>query len=154
VEAVWPLVSTLEGVQQWWLPGASEFDLRPGGTFRHHWQNVIREFREHEFIGFDGMRWELRPRDGGSEFALIDTWGAEAAPTEPGLGSEQPGGPGTPWAGVAAGWHGTVDALEAAVTGQPCEERFEERCRYYAAYLRDYYRWLEVTSNELAPAGA
>ena len=152
VREVWPVISTLEGLQRWWRLGAREFDLRRGGAFRHHWDNVILDVNEHEFIDFDGMRWELSPTDGGTEFAFIDTWREDAVPSEPGPGSEQPGGPGTPWAGVAAAWHATVDALEAALTGEPAEEAFEARCRYYAEYLSDYYRWMEVARNDLARA--
>jgi uncharacterized protein YndB with AHSA1/START domain len=147
VEQVWSLVSTLEGLQKWWRLGTKEFDLRPGGAFRHHWDNVILDFNENHFINFDGMRWELRAKDGGTNFAFIDTWGGEAVPPKPGLGSEQPGGPGTPWAGVAAGWHGIVDALEEALTGKPHEDLFETRCRYYAEYLSDYYRWMKVLQS-------
>ena len=154
VEQVWSLVSAIEGLQRWWRLGVKEFDLRQGGAFRHHWDNVILDFRDHEFINFDGMRWELRAKDGGSEFVFLDTWGAGAVPPTPGPGSEQPGGPGTPWAGVAAGWHDIVDALEEAVTGKPREDLFEARCRYYAEYLRDYYRWMEVLRRDLAPARA
>jgi hypothetical protein len=35
--------------------------------------------------------------------------------------------------------HGTVDSLEAAVTGKPREDLFEARCRYYAEYLSNHY---------------
>jgi hypothetical protein len=142
----------MEGLQRWWRLGVKEFDLRPGGAFRHRWDNVILDFEEKRFINFDGMRWELKEKDRGTHFAFIDTWESSAVPAEPGLGSEQPGGPGTPWAGVAAGWHGTVDALEEALTGKPREAQFEARCRYYAEYLSDYYRWMEVLQNSL-PAG-
>jgi uncharacterized protein YndB with AHSA1/START domain len=154
VEQVWTAVSSVEGLRAWWFkrpagepPKVKEFDLRPGGAFRHHWDNVILDFKEHQFIHFDGMRFELRQRDGSTEFVFLDTWEATAVPPTPGLGSEQPGGPGTPWSGVAAGWHGTVDALEAALTGEPREDLFEVRCRHYAQYLSDYFRWLEIVQQ-------
>ncbi len=150
VQQVWAAVSSVEGLRSWWLEPLKEFDLRPGGAFRHHWDNVIVDFRENRFIEFDGMRWELRESEGSTEFVLIDTWKETAVPPTQGRGSEQPGGPGTPWAGVAACWHGTVDALEAALTGTPRDDLFEIRCRYYAGSLEDYYRWLEIVQGGLA----
>jgi uncharacterized protein YndB with AHSA1/START domain len=154
VDQVWALVSSAEGLSKWWLSPPTTFELRPGGAFSHHWDNVILDFNEREFINLDGMRFELNDHDGVTRFAFIDTWRENAVPPTSGLGSEQPGGPGTPWAGVAAGWHGTLDALEAALTGKPREELYEARCRYYAGYLRDYFRWSDVVRGELSSGHA
>ena len=154
VEDVWAAVSSVEGLRRWWLVPPRELDLRPGGAFRHHWDNVILELRENQFINFgtkscNGMRFEMREREGITDFAFIDTWEKDVVPPEQGFGWEQPGGPGTPWARVAAGWHGCVDTLDAALTGKPREDLFEIRCRYYAEYLSDYYRWMGLVQADL-----
>ena len=88
---VWRLVSTLDGLAKWWIVLPSVLELRPGGTFRHRWENTVHDLREGEFIDFrepngsyagtGGMRLELRPEGGGTAFAFLDTWaeGIEAA---------------------------------------------------------------------------
>ena len=52
VERVWQTVSTKEGLEKWWLVPPKEFELRPGGVFKHHWDNTVTSFREHEYIDF------------------------------------------------------------------------------------------------------
>ena len=52
VERVWQTVSTKERLEKWWLVPPKEFELRPGGVFKHHWDNTVTSFREHEYIDF------------------------------------------------------------------------------------------------------
>ena len=44
IEDVWTAISTKEGLDKWWLTRSVEIDLRPGGLFRHHWTNTVRDF--------------------------------------------------------------------------------------------------------------
>jgi len=69
VEQVWPVVSTKEGLETWWLVPADAFNLRVGGVFKHHGENAFTDYIEQEYIDFDekqgtfrgtgGMRFEL-----------------------------------------------------------------------------------------------
>ena len=58
VEDVWKAISTKERLDKWWVIRSVEIDLRPGGLFRHHWTNTVRDFKTNEFIDFVGV-----PRD-------------------------------------------------------------------------------------------
>jgi uncharacterized protein YndB with AHSA1/START domain len=150
VEEVWPIVSTRRGLERWWIVPPTRFELRVGGEFRHHWTNSIVDFREGSFIDFaeptgtylgtGGMRIELLPADSDSTvFVFLDTWGPRVEP--PNKEEEQPGGPGTPWAGVAAGWHEMMDRLEATFDDGAPRPAYDELCRFYASYLTNLYRW-------------
>lgn len=152
IEVVWDTVSTIEGLKKWWIVPPAKFELRQGGAFHHHWSNTITDYKHHEYIDFaentgdyastGGMRFELRKVDDDTTlFMFLDTWGPGMGPQDSKPASEQPGGPGTPWPGVAAGWHAMVDRLEHAVTGQKPEHSDEELTGLYRGYLRDLYRW-------------
>jgi uncharacterized protein YndB with AHSA1/START domain len=157
VEQVWETVSTREGLARWWIVPPAEFELRAGGRFKHHWENTITDFRRHEFIDFaepagryaatGGMRFELRADGDSTLFAFLDTWGDGMVATGEGVGARQPGGPGTPWAGVAAGWHATIDALETVVSGRDSPHGYDELVRFYEAHLRDLYRWHDMVQR-------
>ena len=90
VADVWRLISTLDGLAKWWIVPPSVLELRPGGIFKHHWENTVYDFREGEFIdyrepngsyvGTGGMRLEVRGDGDGTVFSFLDTWaeGVEA----------------------------------------------------------------------------
>ena len=114
VEDVWKAISTKAGLDTWWLTRSVEIDLRPGGLFRHHWTNTIRDFKTNEFIDFVGvpghesepeslMRFELKADGEGTVFSFLDAFNGAQRPLS------------LPW--TASGWHGTVDAIETALTG-------------------------------------
>jgi uncharacterized protein YndB with AHSA1/START domain len=157
VAQVWKAVSTKQGLDNWWMCPV-EIDLRPGGLFAHWWQNTITDLQEHEYIHFGGvpgsvMRFELRADGQGTVFSFLDTWAADAVPEQTVLPEEadeidryQPGGPGTPWAGVAGGWHGSLDELETYLTGRVLNHSYEHLCRFYAGYLADHFRWRALMS--------
>lgn len=152
VEQVWQTVSTREGLAKWWIVAPTAFELRPGGAFHHHWSSTIASFEEHRYIDFvdntgdyastGGMHFELSRLDGNATvFAFLDTWGPDARTGGARGGeAEQAGGPGTPWAGVAAGWHAMVDRLESAINGRGPRHTKEELAGFYLGYLRDMYR--------------
>jgi uncharacterized protein YndB with AHSA1/START domain len=148
VAQVWEAVSTKQGLDQWWMCPV-EIDLRPGGAFSHWWENTISDLKEQEYIHFaddpfgsGGMRFELKPDGAGTVFVFLDTWAEDAVPEDSVLPAEadaidtlQPGGPGTPWSGVAGGWHGSIDALETYLTNNTIDHPYEDLCTFYADYL-------------------
>ncbi|HJM88547.1 MAG TPA: hypothetical protein QF624_02845 [Dehalococcoidia bacterium] len=96
-----------------------------------------------DYASTGGMRFELGTVDEHTTmFMFLDTWGPDAV-LESGGGdeAEQAGGPGTPWPGVAAGWHAMVDRLESVAGGREAEHDYDELTRFYVGYLRDMYRW-------------
>lgn len=155
--AVWEAVSTKKGLDRWWMAPV-EIELRPGGKFSHHWENTISDLKEHYFIHFvndsfdsRGMRFELKPTSSGTLFNFIDSWAEDAVPEKSllppdanGIDIIQPGGPGTPWSGMAAGWHDSIDKLESYLTRKKYDHSYEDLCKFYAGYLADYYRWFEI----------
>lgn len=154
IEQAWQTVSTLEGLRAWWLiPGtATRLDLQVGGRFEHHWTNTVTGFRPHEFIDFSepdgsyaatgGMRFELKSLDStATGFIFLDTWAPMTLSSGSGVEAEQVGGRGTPWPGVAAGWHCMVDQLERLFDPAAPQHEYDDVCHFYAGYLRDMFRW-------------
>ena len=157
VDEVWGLVSTLPGLAKWWIVPPTVLELRPGGTFKHHWENTVHDVRVGEYIDFrepngsyvgtGGMRIEIRPDGDGTVFAFLGTWAKGIESGDQGALGRQPGGPGTPWAGVAGGWHHMVDTLEAVAAAQPVRHTYEELCDFYVGYLADLYRWSDAVQH-------
>ncbi len=159
VEQVWETVSTIEGLKKWWIVPPAKFELSKGGAFNHHWNNTIADYEEHVYIDFventgdyastGGMRFELRRIDDNTTmFMFLDTWGPDMhAEVGKGKEAEQPGGPGTPWPGVAAGWHAMVDKLEYVIDGRETGHTYEELTEFYVGYLRDLYRWNDMVQR-------
>ena len=158
VEQVWKTVSTIEGLKTWWVVPPTKFELCPDGIFEHHWQNKVTNFRENEYIDFventgayqgtGGMRFELKDDGQATTFMFLDTWG-ENMTDQVGEGdsAEQAGGPGTPWPGVAAGWHCMMNKLESVINNCPQKHAYEELCTFYLFYLRDLYRWHDMVQR-------
>ena len=80
-------------------------------------------------------------------FAFPDTWAEGAESVGEGDLTRQPGGLGTPWAGVAGGWHHMVDTLEAVATSEEVRHGYRELCDFYVDYLADLYRWSEAVQR-------
>jgi uncharacterized protein YndB with AHSA1/START domain len=146
---VWSMVSTQAGLERWWIVPPERFELRVGGEFRHHWNNTIADVREGSFIDFaqptgaykgtGGMRFELAASGNDSTlFTFLDTWGPRVIP--PGGEEPQPGGAGTPWAGVAAGWHHMMDGIDRIFDLEAPHPTYDELRRFYSTYLSDLYR--------------
>ena len=151
IEDVWNLISSLEGLKKWWIVPPTSLDLRPGGLFRHHWENILFDIREGEFIDYrepdsnyadtGGMRLELKKDGEKTVFSFLDTWAVGINSVGEGEVAAQPGGPGTPWPGVAAGWHDMIDSLESVVTGDSARHGMAQLSAFYVGYLNDLYRW-------------
>ena len=163
LERVWPVVSTKEGLETWWVVPPSVFDLRIGGAFKHHWDNTITGFEEPRYIDFDeprgsyrgtgGMRFELAARGHGeTAFTFLATWGPDVLASESATGvlpalDNQPAGPGTPWPAVAAGWHGMVDRLERQFADDVPSHSYEDLGEFYVGYLEDQFRLLGMVQR-------
>jgi uncharacterized protein YndB with AHSA1/START domain len=148
VEDVWAAISTKEGLEKWFLTRSVEIDLRPGGLFRHHWTNTVLDYRVNEYIDFIGspddksdadnlMRFELKPDGDGTVFSLLDAFNRARYPLS------------QPW--TASGWHGTVDSLEAALTGREIRTDFGLGGEFYWGYLRDFHKLADMTERLKAP---
>jgi|TARA_B100000315_G_scaffold47963_1_gene42692 uncharacterized protein YndB with AHSA1/START domain/effector-binding domain-containing protein/ketosteroid isomerase-like protein len=158
VEKVWEMLTTLEGLKQWWIYGPqTQFDFKLGVEL---WPGKVLDFKEHEYIdigdntndyvGTGGLRVELRRIDANTTlFVFLDTWGGDVGSqsdyTDPDPGvpleNHSPGGKGTPWPGVAAGWHGMIDNLQKLVDGTEPSHTYQEWTIFYVDYLRDMTRW-------------
>jgi uncharacterized protein YndB with AHSA1/START domain len=146
VERAWEAISTRDGLNQWWLTRDVELDLRPGGLFKHHWINRVADFKPCEYIVFvedpgkSGlkfyMRFDLEPDGEGTIFHFYDAF----------LGVDNPLT--LPW--TSSGWHGTVDALETALTGRKISNDFGLGGEFYWKYLRNYHRY-SILATDLAP---
>lgn len=145
---VWTAISTSESLGKWWIGKSVDLDLRAGGLFRHHWTNSVRDFREKEYIDFVGipgdgamadnlMRFEIRPDGDGSVFLFFDAFRGATSPLT------------LPW--TAAGWHGTVDALETLLTGRSYTLDFGIGGEFYWRHLRDFHQ-IAAMEDDLAPA--
>ena len=83
--------------------------------------------------------------NGGCLFSLIDRMGEGVDANEifasdtPSHRLYQPGGPGTHWSGVAAGYHGFVDSLEGHITSKRINLDYDELCKRYLHVLDDYF---------------
>ncbi|MEM9104010.1 MAG: SRPBCC domain-containing protein [Pseudomonadota bacterium] len=154
VKEVWPLVSTAEGISRWWVAPVKSLDLRPGGVFDHHWKNTVSSFEPLRLIDFNeaanydgtgGLRFEIVPDGKGqTRFVLLSTFGPDviAEGKEP-----QPHGPGTVWAGVASGWHGAADALEAIFDDRVSVPDWNDLMVFYQEYLADQFNYIDMVKR-------
>ena len=154
LDEVWRTISTAEGLARWWGMPIHALELRVGGAFKHHWENTVAAFKEGEhidfaepkgaYVGTGGLRFEIAADGEATMFTLLDTWSKGAVFEGGGALAHQPGGPGTPWIGVAAGWHSGVDALRRLFDGDAPTHDYERLCRFYAGHLGDLFRWRDM----------
>ncbi|MEO2005364.1 MAG: SRPBCC domain-containing protein [Candidatus Poribacteria bacterium] len=139
VERVWEVVTRKEHLDEWFMP-TQQTELRLGG--RHWWFDggVVDEFEAGRVIRFyeeangSWTRFAVAPDGDGALFTLTERMGdgvywddTEWEETEDGwvqlhddrIAVRSPGGRGTHWVGVAAGYHGFVDSLDTYITGKP-----------------------------------
>lgn len=154
LEDVWRAISSKEGLAGWWGMPIHVLELRVGGAFKHHWDNTVTAFKEREHVDFaepkgayagtGGLRFEIAPDGEATMFTLLDTWAKGAVFEDGGPLAHQPGGPGTPWIGVAAGWHSGADALRRLFDDDAPSHDYERLCRFYAGHLSDLFRWRDM----------
>jgi uncharacterized protein YndB with AHSA1/START domain len=158
IERLWRAISQTVELDQWFMK--SVMDARPGGRFAFEggWEGQIGEWIPGSCIQFEAdkggrSRFELATDAGpggtgsGSRLRLSDRlpedFKLDAPPDDSGallkMMVAQPGGPGTHWPGVVAGWHGFVDALEAHLLQQPFEDRYSALSEEYSRLLREHW---------------
>ena len=139
-EHLWDAIATKEGLSYWFMPASYEIEEGGGFSFGGSWEGTIweaRPFHQIQFVvdGHSGeyLRFEIEANEGGSSFSLIDRMGeaneTKSWPDAPNHRTYQPGGPGTHWSGVAAGYHGSKDSLEDYITGGKVSSDYDEMCK-------------------------
>ena len=157
LDTVWETISTKDGLAKWWGMPIHALELRVGGAFNHHWNNTVTAFKERDYIDFaepkgnyaatGGLRFEITPDGEATMFTLLDTWHEGSTFEEDGPLAHQPGGPGTPWIGVAAGWHSGANSLRHLFDRNAPNHSYEHLCRFYACHLSDMYRWHDMVQR-------
>ncbi|MEO0653909.1 MAG: SRPBCC domain-containing protein [Pseudomonadota bacterium] len=155
IDDVWSAISTAEGLSQWWVAPVTAFELKSGGAFNHHWNSLIVGFEDHRFIDFkkrsetsreEVMRFKIS-QDGKAQtkFTLLDSIEADivAGDNEP-----QPHGPGTVWAGVAAGWHGAADALERLFEPDLPVQDWTGLVNFYETHLMEQFEFMDLVRRD------
>ena len=134
----WQAIATRDGLSHWFMSTDSEIVEDGRFSFKDGWDGVITKVAEPEYIVFTPddtktafLRFEIQANSEGCLFRLIDRMddridAAAQFPASPNYDKHQPGGPGTHWSGIIAGYHGFADAL---VTD------YEALCRLYMARL-------------------
>ena len=157
VDRVWEAISTKDGLAGWWGMPVHVLELRVGGAFNHHWNNTVTAFKEGEYIDFaepkgsyagtGGLRFEIASDGAATMFTLLGTWHEGSTFEDGGPLAHQPGGPGTPWIGVAAGWHSGANSLRRLFDSNAPAHSYEHLCRFYAGHLGDLYRWRDMVQR-------
>ena len=154
-ERLWDALSTKDGLRRWFMPTRYEIEVHGRFSFDGGWEGTVSEAAPCRHIQFDVdggsgafLRFEMEAGNGACLFALIDRMGdgvdANNWPAAPAHRRHQPGGPGTHWSGVAAGYHGFVDALEEHLSGGGVSSDYDELCKAYqrvldARFGREHY---------------
>jgi uncharacterized protein YndB with AHSA1/START domain len=145
-ERLWDAIATKDGLSRWFMPTSYEIKKNGRFSFEGGWDGTVSELKPFQCIQFDAdggsgafLRFEMEAGDGVHTFALIDRMGdgvevnrwLDAPPHR----RYQPGGPGTHWSGVAAGYHAFVDALEDHLSGSTVSSDYDELCKAYQRIL-------------------
>ena len=154
VDRLWAAITKEEELDQWFMP--TTIDLRVGGkfSFKGGWDGSIGRLEPRKNIQFDSehggfTRFEVEEDGQAGIFALTDSLPSDfAVPVavqerDGPLLSSQPGGPGTHWVGVIAGWHAFVDQLERHLGGSTFEAThllgYNRLCSIYEILLAERF---------------
>jgi uncharacterized protein YndB with AHSA1/START domain len=146
-------IATREGLSHWFM--STKFEIVLGGpfSFERGWSGTITRIEPGRLIQFNPdadsedayLRFEIESSTNGSLFRLTDKMPPDADPSKifgddtPEVQVHQPGGIGTHWSGVAAGYHGFVDALEAYLTGQAIPFDHDDLAGRYSPILDEWH---------------
>lgn len=149
-EHAWPFISQLEKLAKWHIP--TEWDFQEGGRFefKNAWGGHIEVLQPGWLIKFRAdeggfTSFEFAVSEYGTEFVLTDYMGPEVVvPQEvmhepDSVQRQQPGGPGTHWHGVLAGWHCGTDAFQALVAGSAVDLPYDRFSALYQVLLHARY---------------
>lgn len=148
----WAHLTNPELLAEWMFP--AEFEAKAGADFNfapEGWYGVIGVFEEGREIRFDavagGWTWfRLHQEDGKTVFRLWDYLPPDfVVPDDVSRGatdltSIQPGGAGTHWQGVLAGWHSGLDEL-ASTLGEENQQAipYDVLDGLYKLLIEDYH---------------
>lgn len=152
VRKLWGAIATQEGLGHWFMPTRHQVEEGGPFSFEGGWDGTITRIEPPRLIEFtpaDGPDGYLRfaivdEGNGVCLFRLTDRMGdlADAGalfPDAPEHQVYQPGGAGTHWSGVVAGYHGFVDALESWLTGVRKPFDHDQMSRRYMAVLDGWF---------------
>lgn len=151
-DTLWQAIATRDGLAHWFMPTHTEIEEGGRFAFTGGWDGTVTRVVPGRLVEFtpdaaEGaiLRFELEATDTGCRFRLKDTmapdvdasalFGDDTAAAH----KHQPGGPGTHWSGVAAGYHGFVDALVAHLRGTAVSFDDEALARTYVDLLDGWH---------------
>lgn len=152
MKTAWDFIADSKKLATWMFP--AEFKAEPGAPFKFApkgWLGTIGIYEEGRELRFDavagGWTWfSLESVDGETVFNLRDYMAPDLiVPDDARIGSnslldDQPGGEGTHWQGVLAGWHCGVDDLRGEFSGEKPHWDYEALTRLYKLLINDYHR--------------
>lgn len=147
VEQAWRAVTEPDALGSWFI--AADVDLREGGRFefRQAWGGRVMDLEPGRTVTYaadagGSSRFDLESVGDEVRIVLTDRMGPRERPpsghSEP--AREQPGGPGSHWAGVAAGWHAFMNALVRYLGGSAPVTDMDALTAHYAERLRGHFR--------------
>lgn len=144
-ERLWAAVSTKQELDVWFME--TDLELRVNGqyTFKDGWDGWISELKPFECIQCDSSevsytRFDLESQGKGTLLTVTDRLKPDLImDKQENIWDLQPGGPGTHWVGIVAGWHDFLEALEAHIYGNPVQDHYHELCLFYADFLKQHY---------------
>ena len=152
MQTAWEFLADPKKLQTWMFP--AEFEAKPCAPFKfapEGWHGTIGIFEEGRELRFDavagGWTWfSLASIDGETVFTLRDYLPPDFVVPEhlqsesSSLADVQPGGEGTHWQGVLAGWHSGVDTLQDLFTEEKRQWDYEAIDRLYKILITDYHK--------------
>lgn len=144
-ERLWNAISKTEELGQWFMK--TEWDFRVGGkfTFEGGWEGWIEALSAFEFVQFNSSnksftRFDVKPFANGTELHVTDQIPQDlVAPSDDHMHNIQPGGEGTHWVGLLAGWEDFLLALESHLTNKEIGDHFDPLCLKYKSLLEKKY---------------
>ncbi len=149
---LWTAIATREGLRHWFMPTDTEIEEGGRFSFTDGWDGTVTRVEPGTRVDFtpdasdEGyLRFEIEVREGSCLFRLTDRMAPDAEAAKlfgsdtPAVHTHQPGGPGTHWSGVASGYHGFVDALEAYLTGKTIPFDYAALSRAYGELLDGWH---------------
>lgn len=154
IEKTWKALSIEKEIAKWFMP--TELNLKIGGRYKFNggwsgWIGALSPFSHIQFNTSDKSftRFEINKTKTGVDFLLIDKLPPEMPlpkdlPAVKGIANHitqnQPGGIGTHWTGIVAGWHSYVDALDTLLTGSSTHQSYVDLCYAYNSLLESYWQ--------------
>ncbi len=151
LSVVWSAVSTSRGISQWFTKTEMRSEAGARFVFEGAYAGHIARFepmRQIVFAADDGGTTEFELTDCNFKTTLLlrDVLRPDFAcpihvlEREGPISAHQPGGPGTHWAGIVAGWHSAMDALECYVSKcNPYDLEHQELVKLYDTMITHYY---------------